>query len=136
MEYYKILFAILTVLLTAFFASIIPRKLKERQKFMEDADKFYGTFVNQLTFLKTNINPGGGDTSNIGEYLRAYHVRYHQNAFEIFRKCLSDNKGKTIDKAWGKYCDFKQYSDKNNQKKARELALKNLEDVLKFAKHK
>ncbi len=126
----------LPVLLAALLTSIITRKLKDKERFNKAADKFYGAFINQLTFLKSNINPGSGDTSNIGEYLRAHRVRYHQNAFEIFCKCLSGSERKSIDKAWAEYCDFNQYSEKNNQKEARDLALKNIEGVLEFAKHK
>lgn len=126
----KLSFILLPLLLIAFFASIIPRKLKERQKFIEAADKFQGAFTNQLNFLESNVNTGSGDTSNIGEYLKAHYVSTHLNTFRTFRNSLSDKERKAIDNAWGKYCNFAQYS--NNK----ELALKCLKDVLKFAKHK
>jgi hypothetical protein len=104
--------------------------------FNKAADKFRDTFIVQLNVLESDVNSGSGDTSDIGGYLNSHYVATHLNAFGTFKKCLSARKRKAIDKAWEKYCDFKQYSDKNNQKEMRKLALKNLEDVLKFAKHK
>ncbi|MCP4576393.1 MAG: hypothetical protein GY846_08950 [Deltaproteobacteria bacterium] len=132
----KLSIIILPILITAFFASIIPRKLKERQGFNEASDKFYATFTKQLNFLEHNVNSDTGDTSNIGEYLRAHYVGTHLNAFSTFRNSLPGRRRKAIDRAWKEYCDFNQYSDKNNQEAMRALALKNLENVLKFAKHK
>lgn len=105
-------------------------------EFNKAADKFRDTFIVQLNVLESDVNSGSGDTSNIGEYLRAHYVGTHLNAFRTFKYSLSDNEGKAIDKAWAKYYDFAQYSDKNNQKEARAIALKKLEDVLKFAKTK
>jgi hypothetical protein len=91
---------------------------------------FRNAFIIQLNFLKYNVNSGSGDTSNIGEYLKAHYVKSHLVAFEVFRNYLSIKERKAIDKAWIEYCNFNQYS--NNK----DLALKNLEDVLEFAKHK
>ena len=105
-------------------------------EFNKAGDKFRDTFIVQLNVLECNVNSGSGDTSNIGEYLRAHYVGTHLNAFRTFKYSLSVSEGKAIDMTWNKYCDFAQYSDRNKQKEARELALKNLEDVLKFAKHK
>jgi hypothetical protein len=130
------LFWALPVLLAALFTSIITRKHKDREKFNEVADRFQEAFIIQLNVLEANVNPGRGDTSNIGEYLKAHFVSTHLNAFRTFKNSLSCRKGKAIDKAWAEYCNFNQYSDKNNQDAMRKLALKNLEGVLKFAKHK
>lgn len=105
-------------------------------EFNKAADKFRDAFITQLNVLESDVNSGRGDTSNIGEYLKSHRVSTHLNAFRTFKYSLSDSEGKAIDKAWSKYCDFAQYSDKNNQKEARALALKNLEGVLKFTKHK
>lgn len=100
------------------------------QDFNKAATEFRNAFIIQLNFLKYNVNSGSGDTSNIGEYLKAHYVKSHLVAFEVFRNYLSIKERKAIDKAWIEYCNFNQYS--NNK----DLALKNLEDVLEFAKHK
>jgi hypothetical protein len=65
----KLSLIILPILITTFFASIIQRKLKERQSFNTAAGKFHGAFTKQLNFLEYNVNPGSGDTTNIGEFL-------------------------------------------------------------------
>lgn len=150
---YKILgFVMLPALLTAFFASIIPRKLEERRRFNEAAKIFQDTFVPQLSFLKHNTNVGGiGSTDNIGELLKFGYVHSHLRAFRIFRDNLSTKKKAGIDKAWQKYCGdpdnpetlcFGQYSCKPTEntpeRKAefKTLALERIEEILKFAKHK
>jgi hypothetical protein len=105
-------------------------------EFNKAAYELRNAFIVQLNLLKYNVNSGSGDTSNIGEYLRAHYVSNHLKAFETFKCCLTPREIESIDKAWGEYCNFKQYSDKNNQEAMRKLALKNLEGVLEFAKHK
>ena len=110
--------------------------LMRKQDFNRAAATFRCAFVNQLNVLKSNVNSGRGDTSNVGEYLRAHYVGYHLSAFETFRNYLSTSEREAIDKAWNEYCNFAQYSDKNKQEEMRELALKNLNEILKFAKHK
>lgn len=110
--------------------------LIHQQEFNKAAAEFRNAFIIQLNFLKSNVNSGTGDTSNIGEYLGAHYVGSHLKAFEVFKCYLSPREIEAISKAWEEYRDFAQYSDKNNQKGARELALKNIEGVLKFAKHK
>ena len=129
--------------ITYYFAKKLIQKthrsalnLAQRQDFNKAADKFHDAFINQLNFLEHNVNSGTGDTSNIGEYLRAHRVATHLNAFRIFKNSLSDTDRVAIDKEWEKYCNFAQYSDKNNQEKMKALALKQLNDVLEFAKHK
>jgi len=135
---YKILgFVILPALLTAFFASIIPRKLEERRRFNEAAKTFQDALVPQLSFLKHNTNVGGiGSTDDISGLLRFGYVHYHLKAFEVFRGCLSAKKRVAIDKAWKKYCNFAQYSDKNNKENMKTLAIERIEEILKYAKHK
>ena len=110
--------------------------LMRRQDFNKAAVTFRGAFVNQLNVLKSNVNSGKGDTSNIGEYLRAHYVGHHLSAFETFRNYLPNSKREAIDKAWEKYCNFAQYSDKNNEAKMKKLALECLGKVLFFAEHK
>lgn len=109
------------------------RKIGE---FNKAADKFRDTFIVQLNVLESDVNSGSGDTSDIGGYLNSRYVATHLNAFRTFKYSLSDKERIAIDRAWEKYCDFKQYSDKNNQKEMKKLALKNLEEILKFAEHK
>jgi hypothetical protein len=152
---YKILgFVILPALLTAFFASIIPRKLKERQRFNEAAKTFQDAFVPQLSFLKHNTNIGGiGSTDDISELLSFGYVHYHLKAFEVFKGYLSTKKRADIDKAWQKcyYPDdpkilnvsrFSNKSSNGEQKSKEELkkltleAIERIEEILKFAKHK
>ena len=135
---HKILgFVILPALLTAFFASIIPRKLEERRQFNEAAKIFQDAFAPQLTFLKHNTNVGGiGSTDDISGLLRFGYVHYHLKAFEVFRSYLPARKRAAIDKAWEKYCNFAQYSDKNNEAKMKTLALDQIKKILKFAEHK
>ena len=105
-------------------------------EFNKAAYELRNAFIIQLNFLKYSVNSGSGDTSNIGEYLKTHYVKSHLIALEVFRNYLSTKERKAIDKAWSEYCNFNQYSDKNNQEAIRKLALKNLEDVLEFAKHK
>jgi len=117
------------------FANHFLSKSRNREdrtiaEFNKAATTFRNAFIVQFNFLKYNVNSGSGDTSNVGEYLRTHYVSTHLKAFETFKCCLSARKIKAIDKKWTKYCNFNQYS------KNKELALKNLEDVLKFANHK
>ena len=123
-------FTIIGVLVGGFIGYYFSTRLINRQDFNKAATEFRNAFIIQLNFLKYNVNFGSGDTSNIGEYLKAHYVKSHLVAFEVFRNYLSTKERKAIDKAWVEYCNFNQYS--NNK----DLALKNLEDVLKFAKHK
>lgn len=105
-------------------------------EFNKAAAKFRIAFINQLNYLKSDVNTGSGDTSNIGEYLHSHYVSYHLIAFEVFRNYLIPKEKVAIGEAWEKYRNFAQYSDKNNETKMKKLALKHLKDVLKFAKHK
>jgi hypothetical protein len=123
-------FTIIGVLIGSFIGYYFSTRLINRQDFNKATTEFRNAFIIQLNFLKYNVNSGSGDTSNIGEYLKAHYVKSHLVAFEVFRNYLSIKERKAIDKAWIEYCNFNQYS--NNK----DLALKNLEDVLEFAKHK
>ena len=129
--------------ITYYFAKKLIQKthksafnLAQRQDFNKAANKFHNAFTNQLNFLEYNANAGTVDTSNIGTYLNAHYIATHLNAFRVFKNSLSDTERVAIDEAWEKYRDFKQYYDKNNQEKMKALALKRLNDVLEFAKHK
>ena len=81
--YKKLAFIILPILITTFFASIIPRKREERKRFSEAADKFQDAFTDYITFLKRNTVVGNiPSTDNLGECLRAGYVARHLKAFE------------------------------------------------------
>ncbi|MBU4462613.1 MAG: hypothetical protein KKB05_01545 [Proteobacteria bacterium] len=129
-------FGIVGAILGAYIGYYFSTRLINRQDFNKAAAEFRNAFTNQLNVLKSNVNSGRGDTSNIGEYLRAHYVGYHLSTFEVFRNYLTPKERVSIDSTWKEYCNFNQYSDKNNQEAMRKLALKNLKDVLKFAKHK
>ncbi|MBC8417156.1 MAG: hypothetical protein H8E10_01005 [Desulfobacterales bacterium] len=123
-------FGIVGAILGACIGYYFSTRLINRQDFNKAASEFRNAFINQLNFLKFGVNTGSGDTSNIGEYLKAHYVGYHLSAFEVFRNYLTPEERVAIDKVWEKYCNFAQYS--NNK----DLALKNLKEILKFAKHK
>jgi hypothetical protein len=140
----------LTALLAAFFASIIPRKFKEREKFIEAATTFRDAFLPEITFLKHNTNIGGlGNSEDLSELLHFAYIHRHLKAFEIFRSYLSNKDMSGIDKAWKQYCYnqdnpdilfFEQYFTGGRPKAETEnkkaLALERIEGILKFAKHK
>ena len=129
-------FTIIGALIGGFTGYYFSTRLINRQDFNKAAAEFRNAFTNQLNVLKSDVNSGRGDTSNIGEYLRAHYVGYHLSAFEVFRNYLTPKERISMDSMWKEYCNFNQYSDKNNQEAMRKLALKNLNYVLKFAKHK
>ncbi len=129
-------FGIVGAILGAYIGYYFSIQLINRQDFNKAAAEFRNAFINQLNCLKSNVNTGSGDTSNIGEYLHSHYVSYHLIAFEVFRNYLIPKERVAIDETWEKYCNFAQYSDKNNEAKTKKLALKRLKDVLKFAKHK
>lgn len=119
-------------------------------EFNKAATRFQLAFYNELIFLKHNAIVGKmGSTDNLGECLFSGYVHRHLKAFEIFRNHLSVEDRAGIDKAWQKYCKhtdkpemlyFEQYSTKNvskeREKELKDLALENIEGILKFAKHK
>ncbi len=137
---------ILAALLAAFFASIIPRKLNERKKFIEKSDIFISAFDNELRFIdySNNMDRVGKDIPDI---LRTAYDG-HESAYLVFRKNLGWINKRRIEKAWKEYTGedkclgkptFRQYTTdgiKNKIKGNDKLALNNLNAVLKFAKHK
>jgi len=129
-------FGIVGAILGAYIGYYFSTRLINRQDFNKAASEFRYAFINQLNFLKSDVNTGSGDTSNIGEYLKSHYVSYHLSAFEVFRNYLTPKERISIDSMWKEYCNFNQYSDKNNQEAMKKLALKNLKEILKFAKHK
>jgi hypothetical protein len=147
----KYLFWTLPVLLAAFFASIIPRKLEERKRFNEAAKIFRNDFLLEIAFLEHNTAlPGNERTyTTLDEFLRAGYTFRHLKAFETFKPYLSPVNRKGIDKAWQEYCCrpddpnalyFEQYSTKSvsreREEELKRLALERIEAILKFAKHK
>jgi len=120
-------------------------------EFNKAATDFKNVFLYELIYLKYNARiPEGERTyTTLNEFLFAGYVHRHLKAYEIFRNHLSAEDRIGIDKAWQKYCKhpddpntlyFEKYITNNvskeREKELMELALKNLESVLEFAKHK
>jgi hypothetical protein len=129
-------FGIVGAILGAYIGYYFSTRLINRQDFNKAASEFRNAFINQLNFLKSGVNTGSGDTSNIGEYLRANYVGSHLSAFEVFKNYLPTSERVAIDKAWEEYRNFAQYSNKGNKEEFKNLALERIKDVLKFAEHK
>jgi len=144
---------LLTALLAAFFGSLIPRKLKEREKFIEAAADFKNAFLPELTFLKHNtiVPEIERPYTTLDEFLKSAYIHRHLKAYEVFRNYLSSKNRDGIDKAWKDYCCdpynqsilyFEQYSwlvankGKDYEKQLKELALSRIEKILGFAKHR
>jgi len=147
MDIFKILaFVILPVLIAAFFASIIPRKRIERQRFNEAADRFKETFVEEIRFLDRSY-AFDRTLRDIPEVLAAASSK-HEAALIKFMIVLNKNKRKEIKKAWKEYTGenkimgeytFNQYATYGNIKDAKSIrnnALNHLEKILSFAKQK
>ena len=101
----KLSLIILPILITAFFASIIPRKLKERQRFNESATAFRDAFRHEIAFLGYNTGIKGAQSTDgsISQFLRTGMVHRHTEALIAFKKNLSSLQRRSIDKAWQKY---------------------------------
>ena len=101
----KLSLIILPILITAFFASIIPRKLKERQRFNNAATAFRDAFLQEIAFLQYNTGLNGTQSTDcsIAQFLRTGMVQRHTEALVIFRKHLSLLQRRSIDKAWKEY---------------------------------
>lgn len=142
----KLCFIILPLLITAFLYSIVTRKQKEREKFLEVANKFRESFTEEIRFIDRSfaVDRAGRD---IPEVLNAEFDK-HERAFIAFMGVLSERKKAKIKEAWqaytgddkvtGKYT-FKQYTTYHNFKdgeKIRNTALKNINALLEFAKPK
>lgn len=133
----------LTALLAAFFASIIPRKLKEREKIIEAANKFRESFTEEIRFINRDfaIDRAGRDIPVI----LAAAADKHEAALITFMAVLSERKKAKIKNTWktytgddkvtGKYT-FRQYATKGKIKDGesiRQLVLSRINNLLKFA---
>ena len=112
--------------------------LMQRQEFNKAATEFQNAFLCEIIYLKHNARlPECERTyTTLYEFLRTGYIFRHLKAFNNFRGHLPTNERFAIDKAWAEYCNFDQYSDKNNEIKLKELALSRIEKILEFAKHK
>lgn len=101
----KLSLIILPILITAFFASVIPRKLKERQRFNEAATAFRDAFRHEIAFLRYNTGIKGAQSTDgsISQFLRTGMVHRHTEALITFKKNLSSLQKRSIDKAWKEY---------------------------------
>ena len=122
-----------------------------RKEFNSACDDFRDAFLPEMIFLKHNAKISDtGSSNNLGEFLSYGYIHRHLKAFEIFRNYLSSKERKDIDEAWEQY-----YHDKDNSitlyyeqfgiegkkptdkiESEKELVLKRIEKILKFAQHK
>jgi len=120
---------ILAALLAAFFASIIPRKLNERQKFIEAAAEFRKIFTQALLDINKDNGFFGGysiDTDSFKQIPVAYHT------FRYFLKGASRNQ---YDEAWEQYCfdcEYQFHSDDAFRNKI----VKDIEHLLEFTEYR
>ena len=110
MEIDSILKIFLTALLGAFFAIFIPRKLKEREKFIEKSGTFISAFDYERRFVDyvNNMDRVGKD---IPDVLRTAYDR-HESAYLVFRENLGRINKIRIEKAWKKYTGEDKYLGK------------------------
>lgn len=107
-------------------------------EFNKSATEFRNAFLCELIFLKYNacLPECERTYTTLQEFLRAGYIFRHLKAFDTFRDHLPTGERVAIDKAWEEYCNFEQYSDKNNEADLKKLALERIEKILKFAEHK
>lgn len=145
MDIFNILaFVILPVLVAAFFASIIPRKRQERQRFNEAADRFKEAFTEEIRFIDRSYALDRA-FRDIPEVLAAASGK-HEAALIKFMIVLSERNKKKIKKAWKEYTGenklmgeytFNQYATYGKIKDAKNIrnnALNRVEKILSFAK--
>jgi hypothetical protein len=106
----KLCFIILPLLITSFLYSMVSRKLKERDKFIEKSIRFISAFNNELRFIDytNNMDRAGKDIPDI---LRTAYDG-HESAYLIFRKNLGWINKIRIEKAWKKYTGDDKYLGK------------------------
>jgi hypothetical protein len=134
---YKILgFVILPALITAFFASLIPRKLKEREKFVEAASEFRNAFVEAQRLIDPNSladRASAGSASNVIKDA----INGHEIAMMKFEPFVSKYRLDEYKNAWKEYAEnIAQYSGNSaiKQHEGCKLALSRINALLKFAK--
>ena len=119
-------------------------------EFNKAASTFRNAFYPELIYLRRDAKVvGAGSSSDLGEFLFHGYIHRHLKALETFRDYLSPKERHSIDETWQKYCHhpdnqetlyFEQYSTKTNTQDStatmKKFALGQIEDILKFAKHK
>lgn len=128
-------FTIIGALIGALIVYRNALKLHRIVEFNKAATAFRNAFHCELVYLKYNARlPECERTyTNLKEFLKAGYIFRHLKAFDIFRDYLPTKERIAIDKAWEEYCDFEQYSNKNNERDLKNIALKNIEKIFKFA---
>ena len=144
----KFSIVILPILLTAFFASIIPRKLKERFAFKQAAEQFRLAFWPEVEFLDKQFIV---DRASVNVTRKSCDVLFdavgrHQEAVFIFQDHLGCINKYRFKKTWQQYCeggsDIKYFREEYpcenelQQSFSEEKALKRINAILKFAKPK
>ena len=118
-----------------------------RKEFIEAAKEFRSNFVDELKLLKRHAS--GDDSGNTTEHILAGAIERHETAMMNFRPYLNRADKNGFDEAWQNYAldDWngwqtppneainKYYSYENTliELKMRELAIKSIEWLLKFA---
>ena len=100
----KLILILLPILFGAFFASIIPRKLKEREKFADAAIEFRKILNEQASIInKIDNDYFAADilfSNTVEPYLKKSQITI--NGFRIY---LKGSHLKKFDGAWKEYCD-------------------------------
>lgn len=101
MEINPILGIFLVALIGAFVASVIPRKLKEREKFNDAAVIFRSKVLSEIEGLYS-IPVNWPDSIEIEPFLRSKFPQI-QSAVEEFKMCLPKRRQRRFIKAWIQY---------------------------------
>lgn len=125
-------------------------------EFNKAAAEFKNAFLPEIIYLNHNacIEEISGRGDNIHSLLRYAYLRRHLPAFEIFRSQMDVIERRHIDMAWDAYChpdgipkddsDKKEFTldgyfriiEASGEEQAKRIALKKINNILKFAKTK
>jgi hypothetical protein len=120
---------ILAALIAAFFASIIPRKLKEREKFIEGANEFRRDFTQALVDIRKESGFLGCYSIDTDSFKKLPVTYLH------FRYFLKGTRRDKYDEAWDQYhfdCEYQFNSDDAS----REKIIKDIELLLEFTEYR
>jgi hypothetical protein len=135
--YEKLLYLFLTILVTALFGSIIPRKLKERERFIEAAAEFRTAFIEERRLLDPHSSADRASAGSASSIIKNA-IDCHESAMIRFEPFVCKSKIKKYTKAWREYAgdgrNFEEYTGDNFDKKekGRALALNRINNLLKF----
>jgi hypothetical protein len=105
LEIEKLYLILLPILITAFFASIIPRKLREIQQFTKDAAEFRDAFFDELIKFERACTI---EIEGTGIYKVLFGAfQKHSTAVHKFQACIKGKRLRNINFAWHQY----QYPD-------------------------